>query len=350
MLQNIRSKFMFKKNSFSQITTFVALVLVVLGMFISPLASAKLNAKSNLSSLPILDRVVATVNNEAIPESELNQQLQMLVMRFKQSDTNLPPEDVLRKQLLEKIVLEKLQLQMAKEEKINIDDKDVDKALQQIAGRDNMNVTELQKVLEDQGLPFKQFRQTIKNEMIISKLQQKEIGQFITISATELDHFIQSPQGQDQTGSEYHLGHILIALPENPSQKEAQAAEKKAKDIMRQLQNGADFKKVAMANSSGPQALNGGDLGWRKSQELPTLFAKNVPSLAVNEVKGPIKNSSGFHIVKLIEKRISGEPTENMVRNRAMDALYQRKFEEQLSVWLRRVRDEAQIETQLDAG
>lgn len=423
------------------------------------LVSFHVNAKPDNSHR--LDRVVATVNSEAIPESELNQQLQLLLVRLKQTEMNLPEEDVLKKQLLEKLVLEKLQLQIAKEEKVSIDDSSVDETVNQIAGKDNMSVQDLQQYLEEQGVSFKQFRETIKNEMTISKLQQKEVGQFITVSASELDHFLSSPMGQDQTGAEYQVGHILLPLPENPSPTEIQKAEHTAKDLIKKLKNGGDFKQAAMAHSAGPQALNGGELGWRKSPELPTLFARIVPSLPVGEIPAPIKNSSGIHIIKLIDKRIAGtstlqktrqeakvrqilikpgskrsdaeaqslltqlrtemlggepfakiatkhseetnsakaggdmgwvsqdttlpefhaeimklkpgeisqpfktemgwhiisisavrtkHPTNDAIKNRAMDALFQRKFEEQLSVWLKQLRDQAQVESHLNEG
>lgn len=326
---------------------FKILVLSSLGLlFHSPL-----NAAPN--QLPLLDRVVATVNQEAIPESELNQQFQLLVARLKQGENpNLPSEDVLRKQLLEKIILEKLQLQMAKEEKISVDETQLKQAINEIASRDNMSLPQLQSFLETQGITYKQFQESIKNEMTISKLQQKEIGQFISISASELDNFINSPQGQDQTGAEYRLRHILIALPESPTQNELAVAEKKAKDLIKKLKSGGDFGENALASSSGEQALKAGDLGWRKSTELPTLFSKVVPTLPVGAIHGPIKNTSGFHIIKLVDKRIDGATLDNpeAVKNKAMDALYQRKFEEQLTIWLKRVRDEAQIENYLNEG
>lgn len=263
--------------------------------------------------LPVLDRVVATVNQEAIPESELNRQMNLLMLRIKQSDNETPPLAQLKKQLLDKIILEKIQLQKAEEEGIKIEEKEVDHAIQQIASRDNLSSEQLQEFLEEQGVPFEQFRSNIKNELLISKLQQRELGQNINISPSEIEQFLNSPAGQDQSGAEYHLHHILIALPETPSAENIQKAKKEAQEILAQLRKGADFNKTAMGQSKSQHALNGGDLGWRKAAELPTIFANIVPALQVGEIYGPLQNTSGFHIIKLVDKRIEGVRTSSIM-------------------------------------
>lgn len=303
--------------------------------------------------LPVLDRIVAVVNRDAIPESELNRQLQVLLMRLRQSDMNLPSEAILKKQLLEKMILEKLQLQMAKEANIEVDDETLNKAIDDIAKRDNLSQHQMQKILEDQGVSFPQFRESIKTEMIISKFQQREIAPHIHISKSEVEQFLKSPAGLDQSGTEYRVGHILISLPETPSPDKLQAAQKKAEDIIKKLNNGGDFGEIAVANSAGTQALNGGDLGFRKATELPTLFAKAIPPLTKGQVIGPLRNGSGFHIVKLLDKRMGGENTDLNVakdesRNKAMDLIFQRRFEERLAIWLRRVRDDAEVQIYLN--
>jgi peptidyl-prolyl cis-trans isomerase SurA len=257
--------------------------------------------------LPVLDRVVAIVNQEAIPESELNNQMTLLMLRLKQSETALPPLAQLRKQLLDKLVIEKLQLQKAKEAHIEIDEPELNKAIAELAARDDFSVDELQQFLGEQGLPFNKFRETIKNEITISKLQQREVGQNIHISPLDVEQFLASAAGQDQTGAEYHLGHILIALPETASAEEIAKSKKQAEGILQRLRSGADFAQTAVGESSGAQALKGGDLGWRKMVEIPTLFSNVVSTLKIGELHGPIRNDSGFHIIKLIDKRIDGK-------------------------------------------
>lgn len=309
---------------------------------------------NSLKKLPVLDHMVASVNNEAITGSELNKQTELLLVRLRQTDTPLPPLPALRKQVLEKMVLEKLQLQVAKQEGIEIDEPTLDKAVQDIAERDNLSVAQMQQFLEEQGIPFPQFRRTIKTELVLSKLHQKEIGQHITISKRDTEHFLNSPMGQDQTGAEYRLSHILIPLPEAPESIEQQKAEESAEAIAKQLKAGADFAKIAIAKSAGQQALNGGDLGWRKAAAMPTLFAKVVSTLRAGEVYGPIRDTSGFHIIKLIDKRspnIAANKNQNnaeAMRSKAMELLYQRKFDEQLVPWLRRLRADAEVKIYLN--
>lgn len=307
-------------------------------------------------NLPVLDRMVASVNNEALTASELNKQTELLMVRFRQTETTLPPLPVLRKQILEKMVLEKLQLQLAAEEGIEVDDATLNNSIQEIAKRDGLSVPQLQEFLEEQKIPFTQFRKTIKTEITLSKLHQKEIGQTINISERDIDQFLNSSAGQDQTGAEYHLGHILIPSPDNASKEQQQKVEERADAIVKELKAGADFAKMAIAKSAGQQALNGGDLGWRKTAEMPTLFVKVAPTLRVGEVYGPIRDNGTFHIIKLINKRLPSVASKNHqknsteVRNKAMEFLYQRKFDEQLVIWLRRLRADAEVKIYLNEG
>ena len=300
--------------------------------------------------LPLLDRMVASVNNEAITESELNRQTDLLLVRLKQTETPLPSLLVLHKQLLEKIILEKCQLQIASAEGITVDEKALNEAVAEIANRDNLSMKEMQQFLEEQGVSFAQFRETIRVELLLSKIQQKEIGQHITISKAEVDHFLASPAGQDQSGTEYHLSHILMAVPEESSKAEVQKIEASAHALTKKLQQGADFAKMVMAKSTGQQALEGGDLGWRNTAAIPSTFAKIAPTLRVGQVYGPLRNEGGYHIIKLLGKRSPTQKQQNsaQARNKAMDTLYQRKFDERLVTWLRHLRSEAEIKIYLN--
>ncbi len=288
--------------------------------------------------------MVASVNGEAITESELNRQTELLLVRLKQTDTALPSLPELHKQLLERMILEKLQKQLAASEGIEVDDATLNQAINEIAERDGISAHQMQQFLEEQGIPFSQFRETIKTEILLSKLQQKEIGQNIIISKADIENFLRSPAGQDHSGTEYHLGHILIPLPEEPSQEDQRKTVEEANTIIKALRSGADFSKTAMAKSSGQQALSGGDLGWRKIAEIPTLFAKVVQTMHKGDIIGPLKDGSGSHIIKLLDKRLLKESSPDAMRNRAMEILYQRKFDEHLITWLRRLRSDTEVE------
>ncbi len=314
-------------------------------------ASFSAAATTNAKHLPVLDRIVATVNREAITESELENQAQLLLLRLKQSDTPLPPMTELRQQLLERMILEKLQLQLAATEGIEIDDATLEQSMKEIAKRDGLTVHQMQQFLEEQGITPAQFRQTIKTEMTLSRLQAKTVGQQITVSKAEVENFLHSPAGHDQSGAEYHLGHILISPPnEEPSKQDIQQLENRAGDLAKELKNGANFSKLAIAKSAGQQALTGGDLGWRKIGEIPSTFVKVVPTLKVGEVYGPIRDNSGFHIIKLLEKRNpeTQHASAETLRNKATEILYQRKFDESLVSWLRHLRADSKVEIYLN--
>lgn len=272
------------------------------GLTVLP-AYANLTTGNTTKKFQSLDRMLAIVNNDTITDSELEYQTNLLLLRLKQNETELPPMAEFKKQILERMIMEKIQLQMATDSSIEIDDATLNQTLEEIARRDGMPLNQMRDFLEEQGIPFHYFSGTVKKELILSRLQQKEVGQHISVSKTDIEHFLNSPQGQDKTGCEYRLGHILIAMPEAPTPTQIEKAKQEAEDLKKQLQAGANFKTLAMAKSAGPQAFNGGDLGFKKSTELPTLFAKQALSLQVNEVYGPIRNSSGFHLIKLIEKR-----------------------------------------------
>lgn len=220
-----------------------------------------------------------------------------------------PPQDQLKKQLLDKIVIEKLQLQKAKEMGIEVPESDLNHAIEDIAKRNNVTVTQLSSAQEERGMPFTKFREIIKTQIIISRLQQRELGHNVHVSQEEVDQFLNSSKGQDQNGAEYRLSHILVPISEdNPRAKNR--AKTQVETLMRQLKSGENFSTLAAAHSTNPSAP-GGDLGFRKAAELPTLFAKVVPTLKVGEVRGPIQNESGYHIIKLVEKRIDGLPANN---------------------------------------
>lgn len=339
-------KYLFTNLSIKSFASFAVMSLLIT-LFASP-------AYAERKSLDMLDRIVAVVNHDAIPESELNHQTEMLMVRLRQSDMALPPLDELRKQLLDKLILEKLQLQMAKESNIVVDDDTVDNTLNDLAGRDGLTVAQMKSFLKEQGIDFDQFRKTIKEELTISKLQQREITPSITISSSDVEHFLNSPSAQNGNNTEYRLGHILIALPNNSSADKIAQVQKQAEDIVKQIKNGNDFSKLALSKSSSPQALNGGDLGYKTVAELPTIFAKLAPTLTKGQVMGPIRNESGFHIIKLLDKRSQDEEikaakiSKEELRAKAMDTLFQRRFEERLITWLRRIRDDAEVHVYLN--
>lgn len=262
-------------------------------------------AQANLEALPTepLDSIAAVVNESIITKSELAQHMHMIEGRMQRENVELPDPFSFKKQVLEHMIVNEVQLQIAKRTGINIDDNMVDEAIQNMAARNQMTVAQMREAMEHDGVEFNGFRENIREQIALSQLQQRDVMGDVQISEQEVNQFIHSPTGLGGMGTEYRLGHILIALSQTPSPEELDAAEKRAQSIIDRLNAGEDFAKVALNESQGDTALQGGDLGYRKLPEMPTLFVKIVPTLAVNQIPHPIRSGSGYHIIKLLDKR-----------------------------------------------
>lgn len=252
----------------------------------------------------LLDYIVAIVDDSVILNSELEQRTQTVKQSLK---GQTPNENILKEQVLERLVIESIQLQMAERGGIRISDGLLNQTVERIAKQNNMTLQEFRSNLQKDGVDYQSAREQIRKEIIISQVHRQRVGARITVSEKEVDTFLSSNLGKSQTATEYELGHILVALPSKPSPEDVRKAEKKASQLFKQLSSGADFAKTAVSHSDSPSALEGGSLGWRKELELPSLFADVVPQLRRNQVAEPIRNSSGFHIVKVLNKRGGGE-------------------------------------------
>ena len=250
-----------------------------------------------------LDRIVAVVDKDVVMESELDTRVEAIHRQLADRNINLPPENVLKKQVLEQLIVENIQLQLGKRGGIRIDDWALNDAINRIAERNQMTVEQFKKNLEADGLSFSQAREQIRREMIINRVRQRQVAQRIQVSEQEIDSFIESPEGQSQLQAEYRLGHILIATPDNPTPDQIKAAESEAKSIYGQIKKGTNFQELAIAKSKGQNALNGGDLGWRKADQLPTLFANEASKMTKGQVSEPVRSPGGFHIFKLMDIR-----------------------------------------------
>ncbi|MBS0286505.1 MAG: peptidylprolyl isomerase [Proteobacteria bacterium] len=256
-----------------------------------------------LSKVEPLDKIAATVNDAIITQSEVMRQMKIIQQQLKDSGNNVPESKALQKQVLDHLILTEVQIQMAKRTGIQVDDMMLDNAIEKIAKDNQITVTHMRQVLAQQGLDFNVYRNNVRQQIIISQLQQRDILPEIQVSEQEVNQFLQSPNGLGGLSTEYRVGHILVPLSDSPSPEELDKANEKVKSIIQKLRQGEDFAKVAIADSTGENALNGGDLGWRKLPELPTLFEKVVPTLKTNEIPEAIRSSSGLHIIKLIDKR-----------------------------------------------
>lgn len=250
-----------------------------------------------------LDRIVAVVDNDVVMESELDARVDNVHRQLSDRSIALPPANVLKKQVLEQLILENIQLQLGARGGIRIDDWTLTSAIESIAQNNQMTVDEFRKNLEADGLSFAEAREEIRRELIINRVRQRQVAQRIQVSEQEIDNFLSSPEGQTQLQTEFRLGHILIATPDTPSPDQVKASETEANRIYEQIREGTSFQEMAVAHSKGQNALNGGDLGWRKTDQLPSLFAEQALKMNPGEVSKPIRSPSGFHIIKLTETR-----------------------------------------------
>ncbi|MEW5754863.1 MAG: peptidylprolyl isomerase [Pseudomonadota bacterium] len=249
------------------------------------------------------DRIVAVVNDDVITETEFRKQFANVLKQVRAQTERLPPEDVLRTQVLERMILARLQLQLAEKSGLKIDDTSLDRAVEGIAKQNNFSMQEFRRALDREGYDYGDFREDLRRDMTVARLRQREVENRINITEQEVDHFLTTQATQGSAEAEYRLAHILIAVPEGSSPAHVSAYEQEARAIIERLQQGADFAAVAMEKSSGAKALEGGDLGWRKLGQLPTLFADEAQRMKIGEISQPIRSPSGFHIIKLIEKR-----------------------------------------------
>src|SRR5690554_5745405 len=253
----------------------------------------------------LLDQVIAVVDDDVIMASELQQRVELVYQQNRGG--TLPPQAALESQVLERMIIESIQLQMAERGGVRISDAQLNEAMGRIASQNNMSLPQFRQAMEAEGISFALARQQILDEMRISRVQRFQVGERIQITDQDVDYFLASELGKMASSAEYQLGHILIATPDNATPADLKAAEKKASEIVRKLRNGGDFRQLAMAESSSRTALEGGDLGWRKESQLPGLFADVAPKLQVGEISGPSGAGGGFNIIKLKDKR-GGSP------------------------------------------
>ena len=251
----------------------------------------------------LLNQIVAIVNDDIIVQSELDDATRLVKAQLEQQETDLPPRGVLEKQVLEKLIVERLQLQLAERSGIKIDDTTLNNKMQQMARENGLSLTQFRDVLEKDGFDYGQFRENMRQQMTINRLRQQMISGRTKVSDQEVDNLLATMNAALQSDVEYHLAHILIAVPEAATPEQIQAAEQRAQQLVARLRNGADFTQVAIAESDGTTALEGGDIGWRNLGQMPTLFVEPLKEMQVNDVSDTIRSPSGFHIIKLIEQR-----------------------------------------------
>jgi peptidyl-prolyl cis-trans isomerase SurA len=267
-------------------------------------ASAALGQSQELSSTGmLLDRVAAVVNDGIVLRSDVDQQVRVISDRISQQGQQLPPRNLLRQQVLERLVLQEVQMQRADRLGIKITDEMLNTALNDVAARNNMKFSDLPAALEQQGVDYRSYREDVRREMTISMLRQRDVLSRIYVSPREIDQCVAKAQSSPASNQEYDLQHILVAVPASATPEQIEQRTSRAQGIHDRAQKGEDFTQLAISYSDSGTALEGGKLGWRKADQLPSFVAEIIPKLEAGAVTEPIRTPSGFHIFKVVEIR-----------------------------------------------
>ena len=263
-------------------------------------------------ALVLLDRVAVIVDEDVIMQSEIDERLLTIKSQINaQPGAKAPPAQVLEEQIIERLILESLQLQTAERAGIRISDDELNNALSSIAAQNQMDLPQFRMALAKDGVSWAQMREQVRREFAISRVQQGIMRRRIQITEQEVQNFLATELGESVTADEYRLGHILLDLPSSPTPENIRVARDKAEILADRLKGGEDFGSLAIEFSKGQNALDGGDMGWRKPAQLPSIFSDLVEEMQAGEIKGPIKSGRGFHLIKLMQKR--GARAEGMV-------------------------------------
>ncbi|QBF28812.1 molecular chaperone SurA [Pseudomonas tructae] len=254
-----------------------------------------------------LDSVVAIVDNDVVMKSQLDSRVHEVQQTIAKRGGGAPPAGALEQQVLERLIVENLQLQIGDRSGIRITDEELNQAIGTIAQRNGMSLEQFRAALARDGLSYDDAREQVRREMIISRVRQRRVAERIQVSEQEVKNFLASEQGQMQLSEEWRLANILIPTPESANAAQIQAAANKAGEVYSKLRSGADFARMAIENSASENALEGGEMGWRKAGQLPPDFARMLSSLSVGEITQPLRIPTGFIIIKMQEKRGGSE-------------------------------------------
>jgi peptidyl-prolyl cis-trans isomerase SurA len=255
-----------------------------------------------------LDRIVAIVDQTVITEQELEGRIRTVTAQLAKQGTELPPENILRKQILERLISDTLQLQYAAQTGLKVDDNQLDKTIERIAEQNQLTLTEFGEALSADGISMRKFRADIRSEITIARLREREVESRVNVTESEIDNFLTTQASSNESTDEFEISHILIRTPEEGTTEEVQKAKAKVDDAIKALQDGTSFAKVSASFSDAPNALEGGSLGWKTSSQLPTLFLDALKTMQAGDVSAALRSPNGFHILKLTNKRGGNSP------------------------------------------
>lgn len=308
---------------------FKLLIIFLLGFFVNCV----------FADIP-LDKIVVIVNDSVITQSEINQAKDMAKQQLEHSNTPLPSDRELTNQVINSLIYRNIQRQMVKNAGIKVSEAELNAAISKIASDNRMSLAQLKQAVQGSGLNYADYRQNIREQIAFSRLQQQEVGRDINVTNQEITEFLDDYKNVKHHNAEYHVEDIFVPLSDSPSTLEIERAKEKADDLTKRAKKGANFKQLAAGQSAGQAALKGGDLGWKKLAEMPTIFADQVRNMKIDQISGPLRAPNGFHIIKLTGIRSS---LQQSTRDQIRELIFRRKFEEKLQTWLQQVRAGAYV-------
>ena len=268
-----------------------------------------------------VDRIVAVVNSEVITSLQLRARIEQAKRQLARQGVELPPDDVLQRQLLERLIVERAQVQLAQETSLRVDDATLERAIERIAGNNKLSVEQLREALEKDGIAWNRFRDEIRTEILITRLREREVDSRVVVTDAEIDNFIAN-NPDAFSGQEFSVAHILLRTPEGATPQQVEAVARRAEQVLARLRSGEDFARVAAEVSDAPDGLQGGSLGWRPLDRLPALFADAVRRMQPGETSPVLRSAAGLHIVRLVERRGGGaEAVQQLEQTRARHIL-----------------------------
>jgi peptidyl-prolyl cis-trans isomerase SurA len=272
----------------------------------APAQRARLEPDASARIAPV-DRIVAVVNKEVITQHELAERMNRIRKDLQRRGTSFPDSGEIELQVLERLIIEKVQLQFARETALRVDDLDLDRTVGRVADGNKLSLTAFRQMLERDAIPFDVFREELRSEILISRLREREVSK-ITVSEGEIEIFLLEQSERKGTAAEYNVLHILVRVPERASPEQIDIRRARAEEAIKRLRDGADFAQIAATYSDAPDALQGGAMGWRSHERLPELFAEAMTKLAPGEISNVLRSPAGFHVLKLVELRGAGAP------------------------------------------
>jgi peptidyl-prolyl cis-trans isomerase SurA len=256
----------------------------------------------------LLDRIVAVVNKEVITQFELTDRVARVQRELERRGASSVSHSELEHQVLERLIVEKVQLQYARETGMRVDDLELDRTVNRVAENNKLSLTDFRKRLEADSIPFDKFREELRNEILLTRLRDREVMSKLTVSEGEIDNLILEQSEKKEVGTEFNIAHVLVRVPEQATPAQVEARRARAEEVVRRLKGGTDFATLAATYSDAPDALQGGVIGWRSRQRLPDLFVQALTGLNVGGVSGVFRSPAGFHVIKLLDTRGAGAP------------------------------------------